>query len=35
MFPSDKVYNRLTEDPFSNVSGHCRALRAIINLYRQ
>ena len=35
MFPSDKVYNRLTEDPFSNVSGHCRALRAIINLHRQ
>ena len=35
MFPSDKVYNRLTEDPFSNVSGHCRALRATITLHRQ
>jgi len=35
MFPSDKVYNRLTENPFSNVSGHCRALRATITLHRQ
>jgi len=32
MFPPDKVYKRLTEDQFSNVSGYCRALRAIINL---
>jgi hypothetical protein len=34
MFPPDKVYKRLTEDLFSNVSGYCRALRAIINLQR-
>ena len=34
-FPPAKVYNRLTEDLFSNVSGYCRALRAIINLQRQ
>jgi len=31
MFPPDKVYKRLTEDLFSNVSGYCRAVRAIIN----
>jgi hypothetical protein len=35
MFPPDKVYKRLTEDQFSNVSGYCRALRAIIKLQRQ
>ena len=35
MFPPDKVYKRLTEDLFSNVSGYCRALRAIINLQKQ
>lgn len=35
MFPPDKVYKRLTEDLFSNVSGYCRALRAIINLQRE
>ena len=32
MFPPDKIYKRLTEDLYSNVSGYCRALRAIINL---
>jgi hypothetical protein len=35
MFPPDKVYNRLTENLFSTVSGYCRVLRAIINLQRQ
>lgn len=28
-FPLEKIYKRLTEDPFSNVSGYCRAIRAI------
>jgi hypothetical protein len=35
MFPPDKVYKRLTEELFSNVSGYCRVLRAIINRQRQ
>ena len=35
MFPPDKIYKRLTEDLFSNLSGYCRALRAIIDLQRQ
>ena len=35
MFPAEKVYKRLTEDLFSNLSGYCRALRAIIELQRQ
>src|SRR5215831_2266541 len=35
MFPAEKVYKRLTEDLFSNLSGYCRALRAIIDLQRQ
>jgi hypothetical protein len=30
MFPLDKVYKRLAKDQFSNVSGYCRVLRAII-----
>jgi hypothetical protein len=30
MFPLEKVYKRLAEDPFSGVAGYCRALRAII-----
>jgi len=29
MFPLEKVYKRLAEDQFSNVSGYCRAIRAI------
>jgi hypothetical protein len=35
MFPPEKVYKRLTDDQFSNVSGYCRALRAVINPHRQ
>ncbi len=30
MFPLEKVHKRLAGDPFSGVSGYCRALRAII-----
>jgi hypothetical protein len=30
MFPCEKVYKRLAEDPFSGVGGYCRALRTII-----
>jgi len=30
-FPPEKVFKRLTEDPFSRVGGYCRALRAIIS----
>jgi hypothetical protein len=35
MFPAEKVYKRLTEDLFSNLSGYCRALRAIIGVQSQ
>ena len=28
-FPPEKIYKRLTQDPFSNVGGYCRALRTI------